>query len=193
MPSPTEARERMVHAMASMMRKQGYEATGLTEVLEKSAAPRGSMYFYFPRGKEQLATDAIRLSQSSMDRFLDQITGQGSSAVEVTVAFATAMASTLRKSKYTDGCPVATVALEMSAKSPDIRAAIDAAFSSWEGKLAAGFEKDLGPQATAAARFVLAALEGALVRARVQHSVTPLTETSEQLTQYILAVARRKK
>jgi len=183
----------MVYAMASLMRKQGYEATGLTEVLEKSAAPRGSMYFYFPRGKEQLAVDAIRLSQASIDGYLDKITTGGASAAKLTSQFAAAMAAALRKSKYTDGCPVATVSLEMSAKSPDIRAATDDAFSSWEAKLAAGFEKELGSQAPATARFVLAALEGALLRARAQQSVASINEATEQLTHYIRSLTSRKR
>jgi len=183
----------MVYAMASLMRKQGYQATGLTEVLEKSEAPRGSMYFYFPKGKEQLATEAIRLSQASIDAYLDKITSSGASAAEIAAQFAEAMAGTLRKSKYTDGCPIATVALEMSSKSTYIRAAADQAFSSWEAKLTSGFEKELGEQAPATARFVLSALEGALLRGRAQQSVAPLTEVSEQLSRYIRSLSPRRK
>ena len=50
----------MLEAATQLFRVQGLHATGLAEVLEKSGAPRGSLYHYFPGGKEQLAVEALR-------------------------------------------------------------------------------------------------------------------------------------
>src|SRR2546428_9735058 len=56
----TDSRERMVRSAASLIRTRGMHATSFSEVLADSGAPRGSIYHHFPKGKEQLAEDAIR-------------------------------------------------------------------------------------------------------------------------------------
>ena len=50
-----ETRERMVEAAARLLARQGYHATGVAQVLAEAGAPRGSLYFHFPAGKEQMA------------------------------------------------------------------------------------------------------------------------------------------
>ena len=50
-----ETRERMVEATARLIARQGYHATGVAQVLTESEAPRGSLYFHFPEGKQQMA------------------------------------------------------------------------------------------------------------------------------------------
>src|SRR6201995_645706 len=59
MPRRSDARERAVAAAERLFRIQGYTATGLSEILKESGAPKGSFYFHFPRGKAQLAEEAI--------------------------------------------------------------------------------------------------------------------------------------
>ena len=59
MPRKTDARARAIATAERLFRIQGYTATGLTQILEESGAPKGSFYFHFPRGKAQLAEEAI--------------------------------------------------------------------------------------------------------------------------------------
>jgi TetR/AcrR family transcriptional repressor of lmrAB and yxaGH operons len=59
MPRKTDARARAIAATERLFRIQGYTATGLIQILEESGAPKGSFYFHFPRGKTQLAEEAI--------------------------------------------------------------------------------------------------------------------------------------
>ena len=46
---------------ARLFREHGYVGTALSDVVTESAAPRGSMYFHFPGGKEELATEVTLL------------------------------------------------------------------------------------------------------------------------------------
>ncbi|WP_189558100.1 helix-turn-helix domain-containing protein, partial [Mesorhizobium sp. M2D.F.Ca.ET.153.01.1.1] len=53
MPRKTDAPARAIATAERLFRIQGYTATGLTQILEESGAPKGSFYFHFPRGKAQ--------------------------------------------------------------------------------------------------------------------------------------------
>ena len=59
MPKKTDSKERMVAAARRLFREHGYLGTALSDVVTESAAPRGSIYFHFPGGKEELAVAAI--------------------------------------------------------------------------------------------------------------------------------------
>ena len=53
------SREAFVEATGELLRRQGYAATGLNEIVARSGAPRGSLYFHFPGGKQELALAAM--------------------------------------------------------------------------------------------------------------------------------------
>src|SRR5436190_501822 len=56
---PRPSRERLLDSAVDLLQRQGYHGTGLNELLERSEAPRGSLYHYFPGGKEQIGAEAI--------------------------------------------------------------------------------------------------------------------------------------
>ncbi|NBC28744.1 MAG: TetR family transcriptional regulator, partial [Spirochaetes bacterium] len=53
-------KERFLEATARLLERQGYQSTGLNQVVRESGAPKGSLYYYFPGGKEELVADAVR-------------------------------------------------------------------------------------------------------------------------------------
>ena len=55
----TDFRGKILISMARLIEKQGYHATGLNEIISDSGAPKGSVYYYFPGGKEQIGAEAI--------------------------------------------------------------------------------------------------------------------------------------
>jgi len=50
-----DTRARIVHSARTLLRRQGYHGTGLAQIIEHCGAPRGSVYFLFPGGKEEIA------------------------------------------------------------------------------------------------------------------------------------------
>src|SRR5687768_11075928 len=59
-PRVSDSRERLIDTAAQLMWQQGYHATGLNQIVQESGAPKGSLYFHFPGGKEQLCVEALK-------------------------------------------------------------------------------------------------------------------------------------
>jgi TetR/AcrR family transcriptional regulator, lmrAB and yxaGH operons repressor len=51
-------RDQIIQTTCTLLESQGYHATGLNQILKESGAPKGSLYYYFPQGKEELAEEA---------------------------------------------------------------------------------------------------------------------------------------
>src|SRR4051794_3585999 len=175
-------RTAMVGATVDLMQRKGIAATGLREVVEHAEAPRGSLAFHFPGGKEQLTTEAVELAA---DAFAAGIAAAfaGVSAAEGVERFATAMATSLERTGFQRGCPLATTALETAATSDAVARACDAGFDAWQAPIARALRRDgLTPaRARDRATLVLSALEGALLLARAKRDAAPVRTVARQL------------
>jgi AcrR family transcriptional regulator len=182
----TDSRSRMLDAAAQLFRVQGLHATGLAEVLQRSEAPRGSLYHYFPGGKEQLAVEALERASAQIRGALEDLIGAGSSPDAIR-AYGQMAVRRLLASDFAEGCPVGNTALEVSVGSPAVRAACDRAFREWEEVIANGLVADgIAPaDATVLATFILSTFEGALLVARARRDTAPMAEAAEQLASLV--------
>jgi TetR/AcrR family transcriptional repressor of lmrAB and yxaGH operons len=189
----TDSRTRMLEAAAQLFRVQGLHATGLAEVLEKSGTPRGSLYHYFPGGKEQLAVEALRGASARIRDALAEFIGSGSSP-EALRAYGRQSARRLEETDYVEGCPVGNTALEAAVGSPALREACDEAFREWESVIAEGLVADgIGAvQAAGLATFILSTFEGALLVARARRDPSPLVDAGEFLAASVEAALARE-
>ncbi|CAM3780942.1 TetR/AcrR family transcriptional regulator [Kibdelosporangium persicum] len=173
MPKKNDTRERVLKTAAALFRTQGYHATGLNQVLAEGGAPKGSLYFHFPGGKEQLAVESLRLSGGELsERFR-----QTQSLDEVLEL----LGKRLVESDFREGCPIATVALDAAADSEQIRQACDGAYAGWERVIADSLAEQGIKNAEALATTVLAAIEGALLLARTRKDLAPLRQVGHHL------------
>src|SRR5437899_2819265 len=105
-----DSRERMVASAAALMSSCGLTATSFADVLAHSGAPRGSIYHHFPRGKQQLAEDAINWTS---ERILAHLrSSPATSAAEVLGSFITIFRQAVVTSQGSSGCAVASIALD---------------------------------------------------------------------------------
>ena len=172
----SDTRTRIVRRSAELFRRQGYTGTGVKQIVAEASAPFGSVYHFFPGGKEQLGAEVIRWSGSIYGQLIDAFFEPGADPVTATRAFFAAAADTLEETGYADACPIATVALEVSSTSEPMRQACAEVFDSWIQAAADRLVTcGLAPgQARSLAISMLASLEGAFVLARALRSTEPL-------------------
>lgn len=182
MPRTTDTRARMLRAAATLLRRQGYAATGWRQVVRESGTPWGSQAHHFPGGKTQLAAEAVQQAGAAYERLLRGLL-QDRHPADAILAWSDAAASELAASGWTDGCPVATVTLETAHTSDDLAHACAAALESWQVALSDALT-DRGLPAAAAsslAMVVVAGMEGALLLARANRDATPLQTVGGEL------------
>lgn len=183
MKSPIDSRARFVEATAVLLRRQGYHATGLAEVVEESGAPKGSLYFHFPGGKEELAKAALERSAEVLRTKLAATMAAAKGPGAALRAVTSTLADELEASRFQDGCPVATVALEAAAQVPALRAVCSTAYGRWQS-LIEGYLGSTGMSAERVrplANLVLSAVEGALLLSRAHADTTPLRAVGDEL------------
>ncbi|MFE1881551.1 TetR/AcrR family transcriptional regulator [Streptomyces diastatochromogenes] len=187
------SRERIVAGAADLISRRGLNAASIREVAKHAEAPLGSTYHYFPEGKQQLATEAVRYAGTAVDRVLRAELGAG--PVAGLRAFLAMWRGIVVDSDFRAGCPVLAVSVEEppADEIPPALVAAAEAFEGWESLLAEALgEHGVAPdQAADLAALVVASVEGATAMCRAKHSAQPLDRIARQLETVIAAALDR--
>jgi AcrR family transcriptional regulator len=169
-------KERIMDSSAELFRRQGYAGTGIKQILAAANAPFGSLYHFFPGGKEQLGAETIRSSGALYGQLFATIAAQAPDVPSAVGDFFSGAAQTLVETDYADACPIATVALEVSSTNEQMREACADVFDSWIAGATRYFVvAGIPPQrARELALSMLCLLEGAFVFCRATRSTEPL-------------------
>jgi AcrR family transcriptional regulator len=187
-------RERIVTTSAELFRRQGYAATGIKQIVTEAKAPFGSLYHFFPGGKEELGAAAVRVSGRLYEQLVPAVFDATPDPVSGVRAFFAGAAAHLVETDFEDACPIATVALEVSSSSETMRQACADVFESWTSAGASRFEA-AGADPAAARELTIAmlcALEGAFVLARAQRSTEALEVAGELIAARVSAALDRR-
>ncbi|WP_442875505.1 TetR/AcrR family transcriptional regulator [Amycolatopsis sp. NBC_00348] len=131
-------KERIMAAGAELFRRNGYSGTGLKQIVSEANAPFGSLYHFFPGGKEQLGAEVVRSSGLAYIQLFDLFIDPAPDLISGIEAFFAAGIATLEATDYVEGCPIATVALEVASTNEPLREATADVFTAW---IDAGTEK----------------------------------------------------
>jgi AcrR family transcriptional regulator len=177
----TTTKDRIIETSAELFRRQGYSATGVKQIVTEARAPFGSLYHFFPGGKDELGVAAVRTSGALYAQLIPAVFDPAPDPVTGVRDFFDAAAEHLRESEYRDACPIATVALEVASTSETMRQACAEVFESWISLGAERFERAGAEPGTARelTMAMLAALEGAFVLARALRDTEPLRVAGE--------------
>lgn len=172
-------KERIVYASAELFRRQGYAGTGLKQILAAADAPFGSLYHFFPGGKEQLGDEVLRTAGEFFGRLYETIADDAPDYATGVGDFFDGAAQTLIDTDFADACPIATVALEVASTNETLRQATADVFEGW---IAAGTERGVeaglsAPRARALAISIVALIEGGFVLSRAARSTEPMKAT----------------
>jgi AcrR family transcriptional regulator len=170
-------KERILDSTAELFRRQGYAGTGMKQIAAQAAAPFGSVYHFFPGGKQELGAETIRMSGRMYVGLFTAVAAQSPDAASAVGAFFEGAADTLRDSDYVDVCPIATVALEVASSNEPLREAIAEVFEEWIETASSYFERESIPPAHSRelALTMLSLLEGAFIFARTMRTSEPVT------------------
>jgi TetR/AcrR family transcriptional repressor of lmrAB and yxaGH operons len=188
--SPTKGeriRARVIRTAANLLQRQGYNGTGLSQILRESSTPKGSLYFHFPGGKEELAVAALVAAGTDVSNTLRaHITAETDPGDAIEFACA-ALAEELSTSNYEKGCPLATVALEAASSSEPIRAVCADYFQGWQDIVEQMLlTREVEPVAAAElATTAVAAIEGAILLCRAHHTTDALERVGRQLRHFL--------
>ncbi len=177
----TRTRDRILFTSAELFRRHGYAATGLKQVTAEAEAPFGSLYHFWPGGKQQLADEVLRTGGEFFLALYRQIIDDAPDLVTGVRDFFAGAGETLVATGYADACPIATVAGEVASSDEVLRRATAEVFELWLGAFAA----DLGgagvapPRARSVALSTLALLEGAFLLCRSLRSSEPMRAAGE--------------
>jgi TetR/AcrR family transcriptional repressor of lmrAB and yxaGH operons len=183
MAKASDSKGKTLAAAARLFRRQGYHGTALHDILAAGGSPRGSLYFHFPKGKEEIGEAALTLAGEAVRQAIAQAAESSENAEIFLTRIARGMASDLEKSGYQEGCPIATTALETAGQSDVLGAATRNAFQKWENEIKRGLERFgmISEQADLVATTVLSQLEGALLLARTYRSLEPMHRAEQAL------------
>lgn len=186
-----DSKGKTLGAAVKLFRRQGYHGTALHDILAAGGSPRGSLYFHFPGGKQEIGEAALALAGEAVRQAIAHVAETSESAEVFLKRVARGMAADLEKSDFTEGCPIATTALETAAQSDVLAAATRAAFRKWESEIARGLQRfGMTPdEADSTATAVLSQLEGALLLARTYRSLAPMQRAEQAL---VLLLGRPK-
>jgi TetR/AcrR family transcriptional regulator, lmrAB and yxaGH operons repressor len=179
----TDTRARMITSAALLLREHGVAGTSIPKVLAHSNGPRGSVAHHFPGGRTELITEAVTWAGALVTDALAKKRAAGATPAEVFAFICDFYAKQLTSTDYAAGCPVGATAQE-AFNDPSIGPVIKGIVESWTAALSdalvdAGRSK---AEAEDLALLCVCSLEGAILIARVQRSVRPITIVREHLT-----------
>lgn len=190
-------RKRLVDVARRLFLQQGYEATGIAQILKQSGVNSGSLYYFF-RTKEDLLLAVLDWYLENLhSEVIDPAKEKTSDPIERVFAVMDGYRQMLTATHCRMGCPIGNLALEMGDKSAPVRRKIAQNFANWCEAIRALLEPALGrlPPGTnlgALATFCLTVMEGGVMQARATGDVSGFDNCVALLRDYFERLTGRK-
>lgn len=186
-------REAILAAATRLMGVHGYRNTSLDDVLRESGVGKGNFYYYF-RSKEELG---YAILDQFIDGFLDRtlrpcFSEPGGRGIQQIKCFLERVLSTQRERNCVGGCPLGNLAAELSDLHEGFRSRLDGVFSTWRERLTRALREaqasgdvraDCHPESVA--HFLVAALEGAMLMAKLSRDIAVMEQCVGEAKRYL--------
>jgi TetR/AcrR family transcriptional repressor of lmrAB and yxaGH operons len=176
-------RDQIIATTCDLLELQGYHATGLNQIINESGSPKGSLYYHFPGGKEELAVEAVtHVGQIVLKRIRENL-AQLDDAAAAIHTFIRNIAIQVERSGFRSGGPITTIAMETASTSETLRQECERIYSTWQAAFAdklrlSGIERN---RAERMAALIIAAIEGGVILCRTRQSREPLEQVADEI------------
>ena len=179
----TSTRDHLIEVGLELMRKHGYGATGLQEILHAAGAPRGSFYHHF-RSKEEFTAAVIERYFTLAAKHGQKVLGnRHEPPLKRLRRYFEELIQLAGQSARIPGCLLGSLSLEVAEASPLLQSCLSFSFTQWQAAVASvlreAVEKGELPGSTkpdSLAGFVLNSWEGALLRSQADKNDAPLKD-----------------
>jgi AcrR family transcriptional regulator len=107
------SRRRMIEAAIDLMRGSGLSGAGINEIVRASAAPKGSVYHFFPNGKQQIVSEALTDYSGRVAGFIDTALSARKAAPDKVKSLFAAFAHRVEEGAYVRSCAFGAVCLDL--------------------------------------------------------------------------------
>jgi len=172
----TNSRDKLLNAASMLFRKQGYNATSLSQITEVSESPRGSVYYYFPGGKEQLAKEAIKETGDKIKNYIKETLSLYESPAIGINEYIKRIAKQLEKTDERTTISLVAMSSEVWSTNETLRQICEEVYYDWEqvyvqSLMNSGYEKEEAKRLSTAIQSII---EGAYTLSLTKKSTEPL-------------------
>ncbi|MBA3868114.1 MAG: TetR/AcrR family transcriptional regulator [Anaerolineae bacterium] len=183
----TSTRDQIIETTCDLLELQGYHATGLNQIIKESGSPKGSLYYHFPGGKEELAIESVNHVGNIVLQRIHENLAQIENPAEAIRIFIKNIALNIKLSGYRAGGPITTIAMETASTSATLRQECDRIYSEWQqvfaDKLLAGGIPET--RAKSMSILIISAIEGGTILCRTRQSTEPLEQVAEEINELV--------
>lgn len=183
----TDTRQRIIDASLDTMRAKGFASSSISDIVKASRAPRGSVTFHFPGGKDEIAAEVVALRAHQLVAATQDAAANSETADEFLVQCFDRAADDFEQSGYLAGCPVVPIAIDRASASSSLARASADFFTAWRQAIRErliDFDIEL-ERAEGIAALAVFAIEGALVVARLERDREALATARDQVRRLV--------
>jgi TetR/AcrR family transcriptional repressor of nem operon len=180
-PASKSTRDHLIDVGLELMHKHGYNATGLTEILNVADVPKGSFYHHFG-SKEDFAAAALeRYVARAAEHSASTLNDSKTPPMKRLKRYFINLIKISGQNGPIPGCMMGRFSLEIAAENPQLRKQISTAFAHWQHVIATVVQQAVTQRELPAnidperlAGFLLNSWEGALLRSQAEKNDVPL-------------------
>lgn len=185
-------REEIIRKGAELIHVQGFNATGLQQILQAVNIPKGSFYFYF-KSKEDFGMEVIDYFSAIINEiFTKYLSDKKIPPMKRLENLFECFANIFQKSGYTLGCPIGNLSLELADTNERLRLHLEGVIAKLIAQIESCLKEahadgslpmDLNTADTA--HFIFHGFEGAVLHMKVVKSIEPFHAFQNNLLGYL--------
>lgn len=177
----------IIDIATKLFQQKGYIGVGLNEILKECGISKGSLYYHFPNGKEELLIACLQSLNEAIMKDITEIFEEYSTTNEATYAMIEKLIANYETEGTLTGYTFSSIVSEMASLSDSVRNACAKLYSEiqtiyFQKLVADGFSNN---EASSNALIMTASIEGGMLLCLIQKAKEPLQVIAQVLPQIL--------